>query len=169
MTPITGNACPFSSYIYRMDNLNNNLATRFWESTRCANAPNHVDLLLRRLAFGQFKNRILQHHVRIPNPVLCSNYLQIFIELTCGPRSPQIMLKKPCWLAELHFYYHILLKTDDSSEQCSKPTELTELLSKCSYIVYYVYQPRNSCRSLPQSRKMSSSSGGNVYLSNPPF
>jgi len=56
------------------------------------------------------------------------------------PGSPQIILKSHpslCWLAE-HFYSHILLKTDDSSEQCSQPTELTELLSKCSYIVSYL-------------------------------
>jgi len=155
--------------IYRMDDLNNNLATRFWESTRCANAPNHVDLLLRRLAFGQFKNRILQHHVRIPNPVLCSNYVPTKfhrVDLQSDPKPSNHTQKAIHRFVGLLNYTSILIFFSKwTTRQSNVPTEL---FSKCSYIVYYVYlQPRNSCRSLPQSKNMSS--GGNIYPSNPPF
>ena len=72
-------------------------------------------------------------------PVEILDYILSFLQSDpaalkkCSESHPSL-----CRLAEPYLYSHILLETDNESDQCSKPTYLTQLLSKRPYIARYI-------------------------------
>ena len=79
-----------------------------------------------------------------------------------GPEKPSMLN----YTSILRFFSKRTTRQSNVPNLLSSPSSFP---SVHTYIVYCVYlQPRNSCRLLPQSKNMSSS-GGNIYPSNPPF